>query len=651
MADDLADASKGFDALFNDSIDAAREIFKARDSPFHQLGFAALSFLEAALGFETEQMANAIKLLADAEAAARKQVKATKGIAPSGRYPGGTEWELLHADATILLGLTHALSESYMGYVQCLYAVNNAHSKFAKLWKIVFPNGVSDINTPAISRKGSKSSLATQNSADASKNGHAPATMPSPITSTKRGGLFRGWSTLTATPRGSGTSTPVPMEDGPAEELIVSGTAFGYGVFQLILSLLPSAVKRVVGFFGLSHDRKLALRALAISASKSDVHSVFAGLTLMTYHGVVLLSAGFQADEAHILTQYRSICHKLEQRYPNGSLWILNRAKIFRMEGNGEEAMRVLRTGLGPNRPRGFEQAESLLVFELAWILLSHREYVEAAKQFLYITEINTWSHATYFFLAAGCYWRVGEYKEAQRLLDAIPAAIDKRKIGGKDLPFEVFLKKKLVFWKAKQLRLTGSEENYVMAISVNPAEEMGIFWNNHQRIPATVAEAHIHEFLALTPATTIPTPYATSAAPPEPPFPTQPPALDTPDELALRELLLGITHRTAGIHKIARAYLEAAHARQSTLVVNTWIGGVACFELACVELHEAEAHEDATSAKSREHWGAAIKRAEKRIAQASSLLGSEIDLSSRLESRIAMLKDEMALKQELLGL
>lgn len=52
MADDLADASRGFDALFNDSIDAAREIFKARDSPFHQLGFAALSFLEAALGFE-----------------------------------------------------------------------------------------------------------------------------------------------------------------------------------------------------------------------------------------------------------------------------------------------------------------------------------------------------------------------------------------------------------------------------------------------------------------------------------------------------------------------------------------------------------------------------------------------------------------------
>ena len=50
-------------------------------------------------------------------------------------------------------------------------------------------------------------------------------------------------------------------------------------------------------------------------------------------------------------------------------------------------------------------------------------------------------------------------------------------------------------------------------------------------------------------------------------------------------------------------------------------------------------------------HWSAALKRAEKSLSQASSLSGSEIDLSSRLESRIAMLKDEMALKHELLGL
>ena len=62
----------------------------------------------------------------------------------------------------------------------------------------------------------------------------------------------------------------------------------------------------------------------------------------MTYHGVVLLLAGYQADENHILRQYRAIVDKyvvfhldyrrissrslrLEARYPTGSLWILNR--------------------------------------------------------------------------------------------------------------------------------------------------------------------------------------------------------------------------------------------------------------------------------------------------------------------------------------
>ena len=35
------------------------------------------------------------------------------------------------------------------------------------------------------------------------------------------------------------------------------------------------------------------------------------------------------------------------------------------------------------------------------------------------------------------------DYDKAQELLDKIPELIDKKKIGGKDLPTEVFIKKK----------------------------------------------------------------------------------------------------------------------------------------------------------------------------------------------------------------
>lgn len=83
----------------------------------------------------------------------------------------------------------------------------------------------------------------------------------------------------------------------------------------------------MVGFLGYNHDRQFALQALAVSAARSDVHAVFAGyvllcvqsllefyvdsrLVLMTYYGVVLLMTGYQADEEHIVRQYKGIVNK-----------------------------------------------------------------------------------------------------------------------------------------------------------------------------------------------------------------------------------------------------------------------------------------------------------------------------------------------------
>lgn len=85
--------------------------------------------------------------------------------------------------------------------------------------------------------------------------------------------------------------------------------------------------RNVVGFLGYNHDRQLALKALAVSAARSDVHAVFSGyaiayfprnmphvcmsrLVLMTYYGVVLLMSGYQADERHIISQYKGIVQR-----------------------------------------------------------------------------------------------------------------------------------------------------------------------------------------------------------------------------------------------------------------------------------------------------------------------------------------------------
>ena len=103
-------------------------------------------------------VAESAKSLAAAESVIKTQLKTAKSSRSNTRFPPGTEYELLNSDAVILHGITHALrygtfqlfgtrsvltlhfsdfilnvcSESYMGYVQCLYALNSAHSKFTK---------------------------------------------------------------------------------------------------------------------------------------------------------------------------------------------------------------------------------------------------------------------------------------------------------------------------------------------------------------------------------------------------------------------------------------------------------------------------------------------------------------------------------------
>lgn len=45
-------ATQGFDYLFSNDLQKARETFSAGESPFHQLGLGVCAFLEAALGME-----------------------------------------------------------------------------------------------------------------------------------------------------------------------------------------------------------------------------------------------------------------------------------------------------------------------------------------------------------------------------------------------------------------------------------------------------------------------------------------------------------------------------------------------------------------------------------------------------------------------
>ena len=135
---------------------------------------------------------------------------------------------------------------------------------------------------------------------------------------------------------------------------------------------------------------------------------------------------------------------------------------------------------------------------------------------------------------------------------------------------------------------------------------------------------------------------------------------LDTPDELAIRSLILGIVHRTIGDYVTGRTLLNDALKHGANAEISTWVSAVAYFELAVVEMKEGERKAAERKAKlgkatsedekGMTEWGHTFKMAREMLAEATGLCTREMDLSSRLDSRIVMLREEIRQKMEMVG-
>ena len=163
-------------------------------------------------------------------------------------------------------------------------------------------------------------------------------------------------------------------------------------------------------------------------------------------------------------------------------------------------------------------------------------------------------------------------------------------------------------------------------------------------------AIAHIHELSSYTPKPPITSEYIASA--PSRINTDSLPDLDTADEIAIRSLILGIGHRTLQDFASSRKLLSDAHTRYNDVVDSKWVGGVALFELAVLDLKEMEARERCgEKLELVAEWTKVMKSASEKLEKALAISGNSVDLSSRLDSRINMLRDEISIKKEMLGI
>lgn len=106
--------------------------------------------------------------------------------------------------------------------------------------------------------------------------------------------------------------------------------------------------------------------------------------------------------------------------------------------------------------------------------------------------ELNSWSRSLYYYIAGSCH--VALYRQslhdprlaeehankATLYMRKAPEFAGKKKFMARQLPFDIFVTRKLAKWEA---RAKEWDVSLVDAIGVDPIEEMIFFWNGHSRM------------------------------------------------------------------------------------------------------------------------------------------------------------------------
>lgn len=245
-----------------------------------------------------------------------------------------------------------------------------------------------------------------------------------------------------------------------------SGVSMGIGSFNLMLSLLPSRVLRLMEFLGFSGDRELGLSELRDGASSSSLRSILCTLTLLMFHLYITVILG--TGETN-LTEAEALLQPYTDKFPNGALMLFYTARIALLKGNFTFAQEKFLACIAAQEE--WRQIHHLCYWELMWAYSFEQNWTEAYRYADLLCKESKWSQAVYMFQKAAILSMLPEEEvtklgenvvELFRQVDGL-----RLRIAGKSIPTEKFAARKAArYSSAHPVKL------------VVPALEMMYVWN-----------------------------------------------------------------------------------------------------------------------------------------------------------------------------
>ncbi|XP_073201550.1 tetratricopeptide repeat protein 39B isoform X6 [Lepidochelys kempii] len=244
------------------------------------------------------------------------------------------------------------------------------------------------------------------------------------------------------------------------------GVKLGIGAFNLMLSLLPGRILRLLEFIGFSGNRNLGLHQLREGASGTSLRAILCTFTLLVYHTYVSLILGI--GEAN-LQEAETLLEPYLQKFPNGSIILFYDARIDILKGNFEKAQSKFQECVAAQQE--WKQIHHLCYWELMWCYSFQQKWLQAYRYADLLCKESRWSKAIYVFQKAAilCMLPDEDVKTTGEDIVSLFRQVDglRQRIAGKSIPTE-----KLAVRKAR--RYTGAQPVKLIL----PALEMMYVWN-----------------------------------------------------------------------------------------------------------------------------------------------------------------------------
>ncbi|KAI9290215.1 hypothetical protein BC943DRAFT_270353 [Umbelopsis sp. AD052] len=241
----------------------------------------------------------------------------------------------------------------------------------------------------------------------------------------------------------------------------VSGVHFGLGCFNLMLSILPTSLLKLVEFIGFSSDRQFGLSLLESQEqtdARSGLRRQFCDMVIITYHTVI--STFMPVPDADPIFSERLIQYNLT-KYPSGVFFLYFSGRSLAARGLLDEAILQFKKTIEIQRE--WRQLQHICYWELGLLFLMKGEWESAHECFEILSQESNWSKATYtYFSATALYDQAQEMtnqeekEKAMKKVEALMKSIPKltKKIAGKSIPIEKYVARKSRKFTAQNNRL-----------------------------------------------------------------------------------------------------------------------------------------------------------------------------------------------------